>query len=145
MIEMSLQEAQLFRMLESFFGRDRVIWNMSVRTVCGGSYPSMANESEEVVARWAEVSGCLFTVVDNDDTPKMVIEFAADLTSTIDVEQLNRQQRLPDLLQACGVQYVLMTQDEFDEILDPDGSLDFVSVLKDRFGIYDSDESTDGE
>jgi hypothetical protein len=38
-----------------------------------------------------------------------------------------------------------MTNDEFDEILDPDGSLDFISVLKDRFGIYDSDESAEEE
>jgi hypothetical protein len=145
MVEMSLQEAQLFRMLESFFGRDRVIWKMSVRTVCGGSYPSIADEPEELIARWAEVSACLFTVVDDDDTPKMVIEFATDLSSTIDVDQLNRQQRLPHLLELRGVRYVLMTNDEFDEILDPDGSLDFISVLKDRFGIYDSDESAEEE
>jgi hypothetical protein len=143
MVEMSLQEAQLFRMLESFFGRDRVVWNMSVRTVCGGSYPPVADESEEMTARWAEVSGCLFTVVDHDDIPKMVIEFATDLSATIDVDQLHRQQKLPVLLEMRGVRYVLMTNQEFDEILDPDGSLDFISVLKDRFGIYDSDESGD--
>jgi hypothetical protein len=145
MIEMSLQEAQLFRMLEAFFGRSRVMWNMSVRAVCGGAYPSVADESEDAVARWAEVSGCLFTIVDEDDTPKMVIEFATDTSQTIDVAQLHRQQRLPRLLELRGVQYVLMTNDEFDEILDPNGSLDLISVLKDRFGIYDGDELAEEE
>jgi hypothetical protein len=137
MVEMSLHEAQLFRMLEGFFGRDRVIWNMSVRTVCGGEYPTVAGESDDTTARWAGVAGCLFTVVDEDDIPKMVVEFAQGLSHTIDVSMLDRQQKLPDLLERCGIRYIMLTQDEFEEILDPHSSLDLVSVLKDRFGIHD--------
>jgi hypothetical protein len=140
MIEMSLHEAQLFRMLESFFGRDRVVWNMSVKSVCGGEYPGRAEESEAAIARWAEVSGCLFTVVDNNDNPKMVVEFASDLTHVIDVAQLDRQQKLPKLLEQQGIQYVLVTLEEFAEILDPNGSLDLLSVLQDRLGIEPDDE-----
>ena len=137
MVEMSLHEAQLFRMLEGFFGRDRVIWNMSVRTVCGGEYPTVGEESGDETARWAEVAGCLFTVVDEDDTPKMVVEFAEGLSQTIDVSMLDRQQKLPGLLERRGIRYIILTQDEFDEILDPHSSLDLVSILKDRFGIHD--------
>jgi hypothetical protein len=32
-----------------------------------------------------------------------------------------------------------VSNDEFEEILDPASSLDLVSVLKDRFGIEDAD------
>ena len=146
MIEMSLQEAQLFRMLEAFFGRDRVVWNMSVRSVCGGEYPVVRGQSEECVARWAEICGCLFTVVDEDDNPKMVVEIGTDPSRAIDIAELDRQQRLPELLRMRGVQYVLVSNDEFEEILDPNSSLDLVSVLKDRFGIDDvQDENEDGE
>jgi hypothetical protein len=142
MVEMSLEEAQLFRMLEGFFGRDRVIWNMSVRTVCGGEYPAIAGESGDATARWAEVAGCLFTVVDDDDTPKMVVEFAQSLSHTIDVSMLNRQQKLPGLLEQRGVRYIVVTREEFDEILDPRSSLDLLSILKDRFGIHDDGEGS---
>lgn len=146
MIEMSLQEAQLFRMLEAFFGRDRVVWNMSVRSVCGGEYPVVQGQPEESVARWAEICGCLFTVVDGDDNPKMVVEIGADPSHAIDVAELDRQQRLPELLRMRGVQYVLVSNDEFEEMLDPNSSLDLVSVLKDRFGIDDAqDENEDSE
>lgn len=142
MSEMSLAEAQLFRMLGAFFGRERVVWNMSVRTVCGGEYPTLGGQTEESVADWAEVAACLFTVVDADDNPKMVVEFAPDFSAFIEVKQIDRHQRLPSLLQACGVEYVSLTSKEFDEMLDPRGSLDFVSFLKDRFGIEDASEST---
>lgn len=144
MIEMSLQEAQLMRMLEAFFGRDRVVWNMSVRSVCGGVYPEGRDEPVESIARWAEVAGCLFTVVDYDDNPKMVVELGMDPRGVIDVAQLDRQQRLPELLASCGVQYVLVSSDEFDEMLDPKSSLDLTSVLRDRLGINDGD-SEEGE
>jgi hypothetical protein len=139
MISMSLQEAQLFRMLEGLFGRDRVVWNMSTRSVCGGEYPTCGDEPAAAVARWAEAAGCMFTVVDADDSPKMVVELALDLSQPIDVALLERQQHLPKLLEQQGVQYVLIKQDEFAEILDPQGSLDLVSVLKDRFGIEQDD------
>jgi hypothetical protein len=145
MISMSLQEAQLFRMLEDFFGRDRVVWNMSTRSVCGGDYPTSGGENPDSVARWAEAAGCLFTVVDENDNPKMVVELALDVSQPIDIALLDRQQRLPKLLWERGVQYVLVTQDEFSEILDPKGSLDLVSVLKDRFGIEQEDGDTQDE
>ena len=143
MSEMSLQEAQLFRVLGGFFGRDRVVWNMSVRTVCGGSYPPGAEEIAVDIANWAEVAGCLFTIVDDDDCPKMVVEFAVDLKRCIDVQLLERQEHMPKLLALCGVRYVVVTEAEFEEILDPNSSLDLTSLLKDRLGLANDDEEDD--
>jgi hypothetical protein len=137
MSEMTLEEAQLFRVLGGFFGRDRVVWNMSVRTVCGGSLPA---EMAESVAGWVNVAGCLFTIVDQDDTPKMVVEFAPDLSRCIDLQLLERQSQLPRLLGLCGIHYVSMTDDEFQEILDPHSSLDLTSLLKDRLGLANDDD-----
>jgi hypothetical protein len=80
--------------------------------------------------------------VDEDDNPKMVVEFESDLSQVIDLAQLDRQQRLPKLLEQRGVQYIVVTRDEFAEILDPNGSLDLISVLQDRLGL-DRDEAGD--
>jgi hypothetical protein len=135
MTEMSLDEAQLFRILGGFFGRERVVWNMSVRAVCGGEFPD-ANADFS----WAETSTCLFTIVDEDDAPKMVVEFALNLKGTIDLQLLERQSRLPKLLESLGIRYIMLTASEFNEILDPGSSLDLVSLLEDRLGLMGDDD-----
>lgn len=141
MSEMSLSEAQLFRMLVGLFGRERVVWNMSVRAVCGGGYPVDGDDSAAAIAEWAEVSACLFTVVDFDDVPKMVVEFAPDFSLYVDVKEVDRHQRLPQLLDARGVRYISITQAEFSDMTDSKSSLDLVSFLKDKFGVEDSGDA----
>lgn len=140
MIEMSLAEAQLFRMLVSFFGKDRVLWSMSVRAVCGGDLPEHFEFEVGKPVSWVENDKCLFTIVDHDDNPKMVMEFAPNFSDFIEVEQLERQKHLPPLLGACGVQYVTISSQELGEILDPDSNLDFFSFLRDKFEIEDAIE-----
>ncbi len=143
MSEMSLEEAQLFRVLGTFFGRDRVVWNMSVRTVCGGALPPHTVQDGAVVAPWINVAGCLFTIVDEDDVPKMVVEFAVDHSRAIDLDLLERQYQLPKLLESCGIRYVVVSASEFQELLDPQSSLDLVSLLEDRLGLSNDDEGDD--
>jgi hypothetical protein len=144
MVEMTLAEAQLFRMLVTLFGRDRVVWSMSVRAVCGGAVPPSVAASDASISAWAEKDKCLFTIVDDDDTPKMVLEFAPNFSEYIEVEQLERQKRLPPLLGACGVQYVTMSSSELEEILDPKSTIDLVAFLRGKYGVEDSgDDSED--
>jgi hypothetical protein len=140
MAEMSLEEAQLFRMLVSFFGKDRVLWSMSLRAVCGGDIPEHVRATSSDKVSWVEHDKCLFTVVDDDDNPKMVMEFSPDYSDYIEIDQLERQKHLPPILGACGVQYITISPQELVEILDPHSSLDFFSFLKDKFGIDDTTE-----
>ncbi len=140
---MSLNEAQLFRLLVGFFGKDRVLFSMSVRAVCGGDLSSLSHMLDEETRAWAERNRCLFTVVDAEDDPRMVVEFEPDFSNFIEVDQLERKSRLPGLLKASGVQYLTITGEEMGEILDPNGTLDLVDVLKDRFGIEDTTDPLD--
>jgi len=143
MAEMSLNEAQLFRLLVGFFGKDRVLFSMSVRAVCGGDLSSLSYTLDEETRAWAERNRCLFTVVDAEDDPRMVVEFEPDFSNFIEVDQLERKSRLPALLKASGVQYLTITGEEMGEILDPNGTIDLVDVLKDRFGIEDTTDPLD--
>lgn len=145
MTEMSLDEAQLFRLLVGFFGKDRVLFSMSVRAVCGGDLSVLPQALDDETRQWAEQNRCLFTVVDDDDDPKMVVEFEPDFSSYIEVEQLERKSRLPGLLRANGVQYLTITGKEMGEILDPNGTMGLVDLLKDRFGIEDTPELLEEE
>ena len=140
---MSLNEAQLFRLLVGFFGKERVLFSMSVRAVCGGDLSSLSHMLDEETRAWAERNRCLFTVVDAEDDPRMVVEFEPDFSNFIEVDQLERKSRLPGLLKASGVQYLTITGEEMGEILDPNGTLDLVDVLKDRFGIEDTTDPLD--
>ena len=139
MSEMSLEESQLFRILGGFFGRDRVIWNMSVRAVCGGSFPAgIYSDSERAQA---QLSACLFTIVDDDDTPKMVVEFAADFGGAIDLAILERQSRLPQLLESAGIRYIAISAMEFDELVAPGGnSAALLKLLEDRLGLSQDED-----
>ncbi len=140
---MSLNEAQLFRLLVGFFGKDRVLFSMSVRAVCGGDLTTLSHPLDDETRAWAEKNRCLFTVVDAEDDPKMVVEFEPDFSNFIEVDQLERKSRLPALLKASGVQYLTITGEEMGEILNPNGTIDLVDVLKDRFGIEDTSDSLD--
>jgi hypothetical protein len=113
---------------------------MSVRTVCGGVFPPGVVDAQGATARWASVAGCLFTIVDQEDVPKMVVEFALDISECIDVQLLERQQELPKLLESCGIRYIVVTGEEFNEILDPQSSLDLASLLRDRLGLASEED-----
>lgn len=139
--EMSLEEAQLFRMLSGLFGRERVVWNMSVRSVCSGAASGRVDIASVQADAWFDISGCLFTIVDDDDTPKMVVEFAPDFSRYIEVSQMERHQRLPSLLERCGIRYISISSADFRDMTDPGSSLDLVSYLKDKFGIDDSGDA----
>lgn len=135
MVEMSLAEAQLFRLLVGFFGTERVVWSMSTRAVCGGELLCDERATYAKQEPWPTRDKCLFTVVDYDNMPKMVVEFSPDFSNYIEVEQLERQQHLPRLLEGYGIQYVTISNEELGEIVDPNSTLDFVTLLQDKIGV----------
>jgi hypothetical protein len=139
MDQMELHEAQLFRMLSGLFGNDRVLFNMRALAVCGGSLPTqyLGNSKDVECEReqWAKNKRCLFTIVDEDDHPKLVIDFYTAFSEAVDVQELEDRNRLQPLLNASGVCLVLMTKQELDEILTPSSGLCLVSLLQDRWGL----------
>lgn len=133
MISISHNEAQLFRMLVGFFGEDRVVPQMSVNCVCGGALPSEILRQERDLESWAHNCKCLFTIVDPQDNPKLVIEFMSDFKEIIDLKELEHRQYLPRVLGAAGVHYITISPAEFSEMLNPNSSLDIFTLLKAKF------------
>ena len=133
MLNLSLSEAQLLRMLSQLFGKDRVIPFMSVLCVCGGELPGDYDSNGFDLRSWAKKNKCLFTIVDEDDQPRVVFEFFSGFTEVIENVDVEHQRYLKPLLSHIGVNYITITSSEFSEILDPEGKLDFISFLKDRF------------
>ncbi len=139
MVTFELHEAQLFNMLSSFFGRDRVVPHMSVLSVCGGELPEAAQALKNDLQTWARSNKCLFTIVDADDTPKMVVEFFSGFAQAVDPVEESHQRYLPVLLRAAGVRYVTISNNEFSEVLNPNGNMDFLTLLGAKVGLEPSD------
>ena len=135
MIALDNNEAILFRILTSFFGRDRVIPQMSVLAACGGEIPEHKYKEEEqpAVAKWAKQKKCLFTVVNEDDAPKLVVELGVDAKSTIDLAELDKQEQARPLLSAAGVPYIVLSKKELSFITDPEGPSNWMHLLQSKF------------
>jgi hypothetical protein len=79
--------------------------------------------------------------VDDDDTPKMVVEFAADFGGAIDLAILERQSRIPQLLESAGIRYIAISEMEFDELVAPGGnSAALLKLLEDRLGLSQDED-----
>ncbi|NMC62487.1 MAG: hypothetical protein GYA55_04895 [SAR324 cluster bacterium] len=136
MINLDLLEAQLLRMLSGFFGRENVIPMMSVLSVCGGELPKDYIIEGVDLHSWASRNKCLFTIVDKQDCPKAVFEFYSGINGqAIETDHVEHQQYLKPLLRSLGIHYITISKDEFSEMLDPRGELDFVSFLKNEMQI----------
>ena len=144
MIGIDGKEAILFRLLVAFFGEDRVVPHMSLIAVCGGSLPdsldisSSADGTSGRVFDLARASKCLFTIVNRQDDPRMVIEFGADFDRAIDVRALERHRLMRPLLEAAGVPFVTVSQEEFSELTRPESEHGLLEFLKSKFEYSDS-------
>ena len=133
-MQLTLSEAQLFRMLTGFFGPERVVFGMSVLTVCSGALPSGANRLHRDIERWVRSNRCLFTVVGFEDEPRMVVEFFAGFEDSIDPVEEEHQRILEPLLRAAGIQYVTISKDEFGYLTDPENGATFPDFLREKIG-----------
>jgi hypothetical protein len=129
---MELKEAQLFRILTSFFGKDRVMFRMSVRSVCGGEVPKNIHFDGCNLLEWALATKCLFTIIDDEDNAKLVIDIHEGFKKTIDLITLENQKRLPMVLNASGVKYITISNEDIENIMDGHSDLDLVSWLRDQ-------------
>ena len=145
MIDFNLEEAQLYRVLTSFFGKEHVVPHMSVLSICGGDLPDspLVNEIEvsmdssngsnsdgSKLKQWAKRSKCLFTIINPGGDPRMVVEFFSGFGNSVSLIDVEHQRYLKPILQAAGVSYCTISNEEFSELLDPRSSLDFFSLLK---------------
>ncbi len=127
MIAFSLQEAQLYRLLAGFFGGERVVPNMRVIAVCGGELPP--GQAPEA-ARWARENNCLFTIVDESEEPRLVVEFFSGYANRVDVSEEQHQRFLRPLLAARSIRYITISEGEFSDLTDPRAEADFVAFME---------------
>ncbi|MFM1847785.1 MAG: hypothetical protein RL417_1259 [Pseudomonadota bacterium] len=132
MVNLALHEAQLFRLLSGLFGGERVVPHMRVISVCGGALPAAAADPAGEHLEWARNNRCLFTIVDADDNPCLVVEFFSGFEEFIEPTEAEHQRFLKPILEAQGIRYVTISPAEFSEILDPQSSLDLVAFLRDK-------------
>ncbi len=129
MVTLELHEAQLFRLLCTCFGNDRVIYGMSASAICDGDFP-LEDEFEEDETSWVAEYKCLFAITDEAFKPKLVVDFVPGFTNLIDVIQVNKRNAAKSFLNARGIHYIGITEDEFSKMKNPDSNFDLYSLLE---------------
>ena len=111
---MNITEVKLFRILTAIFGTDKVIYNMNLRTVVD----SLPCKDEKLPLGTNPFEGvkCLFTIVDYDDLPCLVVSFEQDLNSDIvDLDLIENTKVLSSILPQMGVKFAKITEFELEE------------------------------
>jgi hypothetical protein len=138
MIDLSHEQTLLLRVLTSFFGKDRVIPLMRVAAVCGGNVPhdicAVDNEQAKV---WADENRALCTLVDQNDVPRVVVDFCSKSDDAIEFLEVERRKFMQPIMHAAGIIYVAVNEEELAELLDPSNSLDILSLIGLKSGLID--------
>jgi len=129
-----LREAQLYRILMDVFGRERIVPQARISFVCSGELPELCPEMNPGYAEWAERFRCLFTVVNNEDEPRLVVEFLSDFTDFVDIREAERDRYLPEVLRQQGIHYMTVSNAEFGELLSAESGLHFLHLMETKFG-----------
>jgi len=137
MIDIDHNEALLLRLLTSVFGVERVVPFMRVISVVGGSLPQAMAAEKDNLEDWARENNCLFTIVDEQDDPKLVVEFFSGFDESVDLYEVEHKKYLSPILKAAGIAYVTISEGEFHAVLDPEDSLDIPSLIGLKIGLQD--------
>lgn len=127
-MQLSMAEAKLFRVLTDIFGHDHVIPKMRVSALLPLGVPESQQRSG--IDAWVKANQCLFTVVNHDDSPTLVVEFYNGFNDSIDPREEEHQRILPGLLAAAGIPYLTVSFEEFEEALAPDSEIKFPDLLR---------------
>lgn len=136
MINLSLAEAQLFRLLENFFGADRVIHGMSTFSIAGGLVPSSIEDKETWIFQ-AKGTPCQFVILDHNEDAKLVIDLNFDYDGNVDLAKLERHEKLLVFLKQLNIPYVSIGAREFSALIDRDTGFTLVHLLQPFFDAVD--------
>lgn len=136
MIDLTQREVLLFKILISLFGKENVIPKMSLKAVCENSVETASLMNLED----AQLQ-LLFTVVNNDDVPKLVVEFAAETSKYVDLYSLEREKKVRQFLSSHSIRSIHISEGEYDDLIRSASDRDFVvKFFQDKCGLFFSDE-----
>jgi len=134
MIDLTQKEVHLYKILVTLFGKENVIPRVTVKTVCENLPDTASFFPKEL-----EGVQVLFTVVNDDDAPKLVVEFAPEISEVVDVYALEREKKIVHLLNACQIRYISINDLDYQDLIKFNKHRDFlVQFFQEKCGI-DSD------
>ena len=113
---MNTTEAQVTRLLTGIFGSERVVFKMSVASVCGEQLPAEIASRNDLVELLNQYK-CFCTVIDFEGNPKLVVELEYFSDQAIEVYRIELLPQVKKLLKKVGIHYVSISERELDEIL----------------------------
>ncbi len=77
---------------------------------------------------------CLFTVVDEADHPKLVIDLLPHVRGLVEMGRFEEQELVEEALFRAGVKYATISEDELRELQDSRSGLDLCTLLMAKVG-----------
>lgn len=131
MTHLDLDSASLLRLLTAFFGEDRVIYGMSLYAVCGGDLSDVVPLEQVLMAKGRM---CLFTVVDESDYPKLVVDLLPCEGGVVEMGRYEEQDLVENALFRAGIKYAAISENELRELQDARSGLDLCTLLTAKVG-----------
>jgi len=132
MTNLTHDEVILFKHLQGFFGFDNVIPHMRCLAIFESAKVSLPEVLDSNKEAMMERHRCLFTVVDNDDKPKVIFELSESDAVTIDLLHMNDKSIAEDLFQKVGIKHIAVSRQEIKEIGLPGSGYSMVDYLRDK-------------
>jgi hypothetical protein len=131
MTHLDLNSASLLRLLTAFFGEDRVVYGMSLYAICGGDMSDVL-PAEQVTMAKGRI--CLFTVVDESDSPKLVVDLLPREGGVVEMGRYEEQELVEHALLRAGVKYATISESELRDLQDVRSGLDICTLLTAKVG-----------
>lgn len=104
-----------------------MLFGLRASMVCRSSLRGQVEDESAV--NWELLSSLLFTIIDQDGDPHLVVEFDVEYGNVVDVAALERKEILGPLLTNIGVRYLVISRDELCQMLDPASELTLATLL----------------
>lgn len=130
-VELENKQAILLRLLTQVFGKDNIIFNISLWLLLQDFDIELANNVQYKNYK------CLFTILDKNNTPKLVVNFDPlyEKEKYIDVHEFEKHTILEKVLKEVSVMYLVVNKEDFDGLTHPKHPVSVIDFINYKLGL----------
>ena len=130
-VHLDSKQAILLRLLTDVFGKDNIVFDISLWLLLQ-DFENIASDNKDF-----KKLKCLFTILDKNSTPKMVVNFDPlyDKEKYIDMKELEKHQILENNLKEVNITYLVINKDDFEGLTHPKHPVNIVDLFNFKLGL----------
>jgi hypothetical protein len=131
-VELEHKQAILLRLFTSFFGKEKIMFNISLWMLLE-DFKELGIENKEEYKNYK----CEIVILSKEDMPRMVVEFDPlyEKQEFIDLKNIKKDEVLKEVLQKAGIPYITVQKEEFEYLTHPHDRVSIVDYLNYKLGL----------